>query len=186
MNTKYKIITKTSYKDFCEKTNDIQIVENDLENRIATVIDKFGNKSQLDYNEDDTILALTRMGKNDPVYMLHLLVTVADAIFLSEVDFKNFIQVPLMNEPHCKMVKISDNAYEGFTHYFRDYVKYFRDFDKEFQLFMEGKRTDSKTLNDESNSLEVKNNNASGTIATGKGHKKLDDYFELDEDYEIE
>ena len=39
MNAKYNIITKTSYKDFCEKTNDIQIVENDLENRIATVID---------------------------------------------------------------------------------------------------------------------------------------------------
>ena len=52
MNTKYKIITKTTYKDFCEKTDDIQIVENDSEMRRVTLIDKFGNKCQIDYKED--------------------------------------------------------------------------------------------------------------------------------------
>ena len=185
MNTKYNIITKTSYKEFCEKSEDIQIVENDLENRIATLMDKFGNKCQIDYKEDDTILALTRIGGNDPVYMLHLLVTVADAIFLSEVDFKNFIQVHLMNESHRKMLEISDSAYEGFTHYFRDYVKYFRDFDKEYQLITEKKQTDASKMKNVSNSLVGRSTNALVTKATGKDHKKLDDYFELDEDFEI-
>ena len=185
MSIKYNIITKTSYKEFCEKTADIQIVENEPEMRRITLIDKFGNKSQIDYNEDDTILALTRIGKNDPVYMLHLLATIADAIFLSEVDFKNFIQVPLMNKPGNKILEITRGTYEEFTKYFMDYVKYFRDFDKEFQLFTEKKQTDASKMENVSNSLVGRSANALVTKATGKDHKKLDDYFELDEDFEI-
>ena len=182
MSTKYNIITKATYKEFCEKTNDIQIVENDSEMRRVTLIDKFGNKCQIDYKEDDTILALTRIGGNDPVYMLYLLVTIADAKFLSEVDFKNFVQGPLMNMPGNKIVEITRGTYEEFTKYFMDYVKYFRDFDKEFQ-FTEKKQTDASKMKNVSNSLVGRSANALVTKATWKGHKKLDDYFELDKDY---
>jgi hypothetical protein len=158
MYTKYNIITKTKYKDFCEKTNDIQIVENNLEMRKITLMDKFGNICPIEYKDDDTIQTLTRFGENDPVYMLYLLVTIADAKFLSEDEFKNYVQLPLMNEPDCKMVKINNSTYEEFTKYFMDYVKYERDFDKEFQLINEKGQTDSNITINESNLLEGGNN----------------------------
>jgi hypothetical protein len=186
MSTKYNIITKTTYKDFCEKTDDIQIVENYLEKRKITLLDKFGNKCQIDYNEDDTILALTRIGVNDPVYILYLLVTLADAMFLSEDAFKNCIQVPLLDKPDTQIVEITNDVYEEFTRYFLDYVKHARDFNREFQLFTEAKRADSKTIKDVTNSLEEENDNNLKIISTGKEQKKLNEYFELDEDFEIE
>lgn len=128
-------------------------------------------RSLLEYNEDDTIIALTRVGKNDPVYFLYLLVTVTDAIFLSEDAFKNCIQIPLMNNLDNRIVKITKGTYQEFTNYFMDNIKYARDFDKEYQLFKEGKRADSKAPNDESNSPEGENNNDLISNATGKDHK---------------
>ena len=135
MNKKYNIITKTTYKDFCDKTNDIQIVENNSDEKQITLLDKFGNRCQIAYNEDDTIIALTKVGANDPVFILNLLVTISGAIFLCEDDFKNCIQIPLMNKPYTEKVEITNDSYEGFTQYFKDYVKYWRDFDKEYQIY---------------------------------------------------
>jgi hypothetical protein len=186
MSTKYNLITKTIYKDFCEKTNNIQIVENDSEKRRVTLMDKFGNKCLIDYNKANTIFTLTRVGRNDPTYILYLLVTLANAKFLSEDDFKNCMQVPLMNGPDCKMVKITKSTYEGFTQYFMDYVKYEKDFYKEFQLFTKGKRADSKTINDVPYTLEGGNNNALIVKPMGKKQRRTDDYFELDEVDELE
>jgi hypothetical protein len=159
MSTKYNIITKITYKDFCEKTTDIKIVENDFEKRMVTLIDKFGNKCRIDFNENDTIIALTRIRGNDPVYMLYLLVTLADAKFLSEDDFKNCIQVPLMNEPDCKMVKITNGTYEEFTQYFLDYVKFERDFKKEYQILLDALQNNSSRILNKSHSSKKENNN---------------------------
>ena len=186
MSTKFNIITKTTYKEFCDKTNDIQIVENNLEMRRVTLVDKFSNKCQLNYNEEDTIIALTRFGENDPVHFLYLLVTLTDAVFLSENAFKNCIQIPLMNMLDSRMVEITRSTYEEFTKYFKENINYTRDFEKEFQLFTKGKHADSKAPNDELNSPERENNNDLISNAIGKDHKKLDDYFELDEDSELE
>jgi hypothetical protein len=132
MNKKYNIITKTTYKDFCDKTNDIQIVENNSEKKKITLLDKFGNRCQMEYNEDNIIIALTRVGADDPVFILNLLVTLFGAIFLCESDFKNCIQNPLLNKPEPMNVDITKDSYEGFTQNFKNYVKYWRDFDKEY------------------------------------------------------
>jgi hypothetical protein len=140
MSKKYNIITKTTYKDFCDKANDIRIVENNLEEKIITLLDKFGNRCQIEYNEDNIIIALTKVGANDPVFILNLLVTISGAIFLCEDDFKNCIQIPLLNKSHIEKVEITKDYYEGFTQYFKNYVKYWRDFAKEFQLPNKKKR----------------------------------------------
>lgn len=153
MSTKFNIITKTTYKEFCDMTSDIQIVENNLETRSVTLRDKFGNKCQLEYNKDDTITALTRAGKHDPVYMLYLLVTLTDAIFLSENNYKNCIQIPLMNKLDSRIVEITRSTYEEFTKYFRKNIKYARDFDKEYQLLNVKKHTGSDRIDTETNFL---------------------------------
>jgi hypothetical protein len=107
MSKKYNIITKTTYKDFCDKANDIRIVENNLEEKKITLLDKFGNRCQIEYNEDNIIIALTKVGANDPVFILNLLVTISGAIFLCEDDFKNCIQIPLLNKSHIEKVEIT-------------------------------------------------------------------------------
>jgi hypothetical protein len=122
MSKKYNINTKTTYKDFCDKANDIRIVENNLEEKKITLLDKFGNRCQIEYNEDNIIIALTKVGANDPVFILNLLVTISGAIFLCEDDFKNCIQIPLLNKPLSEKVEITKDYYEGFTQYFKNYI----------------------------------------------------------------
>lgn len=185
MSTKFNIITKTTYKDFCDKTIDIQIVENNLEIRRVTLMDKFGNKCRLDYNEDDTIIALTRVDVNDPVYMLYLLVTLTDAIFLSEDNFKKCIQIPLMNNLDNRIVEITRSTYEKFTKYFLENIKYARDFDKEFRLINPNGQIDSYTNTIESNHLIGQNKCISMNKSMREEPSKTDDYFELDEDFKI-
>ena len=186
MSTKYNIITKSTYKDFSNMTDDIQIVENDLEMKRATLIDKFNNKCQLDYNEDDIIIALTRFRKNDPVYFLYLLVTLTDAVFLSEDTFKNCIQIPLMNKPDSRIVEITRSTYEEFTKYFKENIKWARDFDKESQSLNPNCQIDSYTNSIESNHIIGQNDCNSMNKSMREEPRKTDDYFELDEDFEIE
>jgi len=133
MSTKFNIITKTRYKEFCDTAN-IQIVENNLEMRIVTIADKFGNISQLKYNEDDTIIELSSVVRHDPVYLIYLLVTLTDTLFLSEENYRNCIQIPLMKKLGNKTVEIETSIYEEFTKYFKENIKWVRDFDKESQL----------------------------------------------------
>jgi len=186
MSKKFNLITKTSYKDFCNKTQDIQIVEIDLASRRVTLVDKFENKIQMEYNHNNTIISLLCIGNNDPEFVLHLLVTKADAIFLCEDDYKKYIQVPLKEEPYCKSVKITIGTYEEFTKYFKDYVKYVRDFDKEFQIFSEKKRKHAETINQVSDSFAGGNGHALDANTMEEEQIMTNDIFELDEDYEIE
>ena len=186
MSTKFNIITKTTYKEFCDKTNDIQIVENNLEMRRVTLVDKFSNKCQLNYNEEDTIIALTRFGENDPVHFLYLLVTLTDAVFLSENAFKNCIQIPLMNMLDSRMVEITRSTYEEFTKYFKENIKYARDFEKESQFLNPNGQIDSYTNSIESNHLIGQNNCDPMTKSMREETRKTDDYFELDEDFKFE
>jgi hypothetical protein len=134
VKTKFNIITKTTYKDFCDKTSDIQIVENNLEMRMVTLLDKFGNISLLEYDADHVIISLCSVEKHDPAYLLYLLVTLTDAVFLSENNYKNCIQIPLIDKLGINTVEIETSTYEEFTRYFKENIKWARDFDKESQL----------------------------------------------------
>lgn len=171
---------------FCNKTNDIQVIENDLKKRSITLMDRFGNKCQLEYNEDDTIIALTRTDANDPIYMLYLLVTLTNALFLSEDNLKNCIQVPLKDKPDNKIVEITHDTYKEFTKYFEEYVKYRRNFEKEYQLLNVKKQTYSDRINTESNFLDTEKNDVLKTKMIGAEKRETGEYFELDLDFEID
>lgn len=142
MSTKFNIITKTRYKEFCNTSN-IQIVENNLEMRVVTLSDKYGNISQLEYNEDDTIIALSSVDKHDPVYLLYLLVTLTDSLFFSEENYRVCLQIPLMNELGNEEVEIKTSNYEEFTNYFKENIKWARDFKKESRLLDRNGQIDS-------------------------------------------
>lgn len=186
MTTKFNIISETTYKEFCDKTNDIRIIENDLEMRRVTVVDKYNNKCQLEYDEEDTLTALTRFGKNDPAYFLYLLVTLTDTVFLSEDAFKNCIQIPLMSKLDSRIIEITRETYDEFTMYFKENINWARDFDKEFRLLNQNGQIDSCTNSIEPKHLIGQNNCNPMNKSMPEETRKTADYFELDKDSEIE
>jgi hypothetical protein len=185
VSTKFNIITKNTYKEFYDKTIDIQIVENNLELKMVTFLDKFGNISLIEYDVDDIIIALSSVERHDPVYLLYLLVTLTDAVFLSENNYKNCIQIPLMNKLGIKKVEIETSTYEEFTKYFKENIKWAGDFDTESQFLNPNGQIDSYTNSIVSNYLIGQNSCNSMTKSMWEEPRKTDDYFELDEDFEI-
>jgi len=128
MSIKFRVITKTSYKDFCDMNKKIQIVENDSNHGCVMLRDPYRNMIELNYDDKDIIKAVKCYGYNDPAYLLYLLVTQTNAIFLHESIVDEYVFDYIEKGSRYGEEVSPDYPFEEFTESFMYYVSNHNDF----------------------------------------------------------